>query len=81
MLAGIEPKTGSLKGLVKAELHSSGSALEKQADGSWTYHYLIHVSLGGWLPTSLIEATMVSQMTGYITEWLNYTTKEYAPKD
>lgn len=113
-IKSLEAKVGSLKSLVKADLHDSGSVLEKHGEG-WKYYYIIHVSLGGWLPTSLIEgehelarhrgleardemadkltfpfatflfrflflATMVSQMTGYIQEWLHWTTEHYGPK-
>lgn len=49
VVKALEPKIGSLKSLVKATLHDSGSVLERTADGGWKYYYFIHVSLNGWL--------------------------------
>ncbi|KAI9016100.1 hypothetical protein DFJ74DRAFT_256558 [Hyaloraphidium curvatum] len=79
-VAAAEKKAGSsLKGLVKAELHHSGSVLDK-VEGGWRFSYMIHVTLGGWLPGSLVEATMTDQIIGFVSLWLEFTTKEFGPK-
>jgi len=62
------------RGIVRGTVYPSGCVLEPVGD-EWTFTYVVHANLNGWMSTSVVEAAMASQLLGYIQTYKAHLTK------